>query len=164
MVDVHNKQTRSRNMAAIRNKDTKPELWLRKRLHASGFRYRLNVKDLPGKPDIVLPKYRTAIFVHGCFWHMHDCSLFKLPGTRAEWWYDKLSGNKTRDTGNQDKLASQDWRILILWECAIKGREKIDETDLLEAVISWLIAERTDENQGSFYRLTIPAPVTLQTD
>lgn len=156
MTDVHDKQTRSRNMAAIRNKDTKPEIWLRKRLHAQGFRYRLNTKDLPGKPDIVLPKYKAVIFVHGCFWHMHDCNLFKLPKTRTEWWYEKLSGNRGRDAANREKLASEGWRVLTLWECAIKGRDKMDENELLQTVISWLEAEKTAAIDEAFYQYMIP--------
>ena len=125
-------------MAAIKGKNTKPELWLRKRLHALGFRYRLNVKDLPGKPDIVLPKYKAAIFVNGCFWHMHDCDVFRLPSTRTEWWYEKLSKNQQRDINNQDELIQSGWRVLVVWECAIKGRRKLPEDKLISDIQEWL--------------------------
>ena len=126
-------------MAAIKGKNTKPELWLRKRLHALGFRYRLNVKDLPGKPDIVLPKYKAAIFVNGCFWHMHDCDVFRLPSTRTEWWYEKLSKNQQRDLSNQNELIESGWRVLVVWECAIKGRKRMSEDELISGIEEWLL-------------------------
>tara|TARA_B100001059_G_scaffold236760_1_gene289982 strand:+ start:117264 stop:117692 length:429 start_codon:yes stop_codon:yes gene_type:complete len=126
LVDVHDKETRSKNMAAIRNKNTRPELMLRKQLHAAGFRYRLNVKEMPGKPDIVLPKYKTVIFVHGCFWHLHNCLLFKWPSTRAEWWKVKLMTNRQRDLEAQDKLMELGWRVLVVWECEIKSQKLMD--------------------------------------
>lgn len=126
-------------MAAIKSKNTKPELWLRKRLHALGFRYRLNVKDLPGKPDVVLPKYRTAIFVNGCFWHMHDCEVFRLPSTRTKWWYEKLSKNQQRDIKNQELLLHDGWRVLVVWECAIKGRLRQPEEVLISDIQEWLL-------------------------
>lgn len=113
-------------MAAIRNKNTRPELILRKQLHAAGFRYRLNVKDLPGKPDIVLPKYKTVIFVHGCFWHLHNCHLFKWPSTRPDWWKAKLISNRKRDLEAQDKLMELGWRVLVVWECEIKSQTLMD--------------------------------------
>lgn len=135
---MHDRKTRSRNMAAIKGKDTKPEVWLRKHLHARGFRYRLNAKDLPGKPDLVFPKYNAVIFVNGCFWHMHDCPQFKLPKSRTAWWHEKLSKNKTRDQKNIDALTEQGWRVLTLWECAIKGKQRINEDELLNQIIRWL--------------------------
>ena len=98
MADLHDKKTRSYNMSRIPNKDTKPELIVRKFLFRKGFRYRLNVQNLPGKPDIVLPKYKTVIFIHGCFWHGHGgCKYFTVPKTRTEWWLDKINGNKIND-------------------------------------------------------------------
>src|SRR6266487_4753063 len=98
MADVHDKETRSYNMSRIKSRNTKPELLVRKFLHAHGFRYRLHVKDLPGKPDIVLPKYRTVIFIHGCFWHGHEgCKYFVVPKTRTEWWLTKINSNKAND-------------------------------------------------------------------
>lgn len=121
MADVHDKKTRSYNMSRIRSKDTKPELLVRKFLHASGFRYRLHVKDLPGKPDIVLPRYRTVIFVHGCFWHGHkNCKYFKIPATRKDWWNDKIARNIANDKNAIKNLKNEGWKVIIIWECDLK--------------------------------------------
>ncbi|WP_435607979.1 very short patch repair endonuclease [Pseudomonas knackmussii] len=120
MVDVHTPEARSRNMRAIRSKDTKPELLIRKTLHARGFRYRLGGANLPGRPDIVLPKYKTAIFIHGCFWHGHDCKYFKLPATRTEFWADKIRSNQRRDQHSVSRLLEQGWSVLTVWECSLK--------------------------------------------
>jgi DNA mismatch endonuclease, patch repair protein len=121
MADVHNKQTRSYNMSRIRSKDTKPELLVRKTLHAQGFRYTLHDKKLPGKPDIVLPKYKTVIFIHGCFWHGHDnCKYFKVPKTRTEWWINKIGRNKLNDEKAIKTLKKEGWKIITIWECALK--------------------------------------------
>lgn len=125
-------------MSSIRGKDTKPEIIVRRGLHAKGFRFRLHLKNLPGKPDIVLPKYKSIIFVHGCFWHMHDCHLFKWPSTRPEFWRDKISGNKVKDEDNLSILKYRGWRILTIWECALKGKERLDFEDLLKEIVSWL--------------------------
>ncbi len=123
MSDVHDKATRSYNMSRIGGKDTKPEIMVRKFLHANGFRYRIHVKDLPGKPDIVLPKYKTVIFVHGCFWHAHEgCDKFSIPETRSDWWKKKLFRNKERDIENQSALKDQGWNVVIVWECEIKNK------------------------------------------
>lgn len=139
MADVHSKEIRSKNMSAIRAKDTAPELWLRYRLHALGFRYRLHVKDMPGTPDIVMPKYKCVIFVHGCFWHRHQCQLFHWPATRPEWWREKLGRNYHRDLVVQDKLRESGWRVLTVWECAIKGKNKLDEMLLIKEVSEWIL-------------------------
>ena len=143
MTDVHDKDTRSRNMAAIKSKNTTLELWLRKRLHAKGFRYRVNAKILPGKPDIVLTKYKAVIFIHGCFWHMHDCPLFVLPKSRTTWWNEKLKKNQNRDQDNINKLHDLDWRILIVWECAIKGRLKLSEDDVIRKTTTWIHSDNS---------------------
>jgi len=128
MADVHSKETRSYNMSRIRSKDTKPELLVRKFLHAQGFRYRLHVKDLPGKPDIVLPKYKTVIFVHGCFWHGHEgCKYYVIPKTRTEWWLNKINGNITKDKSSKDLLLEEGWKIIEIWECELK-KKLIDQT------------------------------------
>ncbi|WP_026899233.1 very short patch repair endonuclease [Daejeonella oryzae] len=120
-MDVHSKEIRSYNMSRIRSKDTKPELLVRKFLHSHGFRYRLHVKDLPGKPDIVLPKYKTVIFVHGCFWHGHEgCKYFVVPKTRTEWWVNKIQTNNSNDVKAEMNLISQGWRIIKIWECELK--------------------------------------------
>ena len=108
-------------MSRIRSKDTKPEMLVRKFLHKSGFRYRLHVKDLPGKPDIVLPKYKTVIFVHGCFWHGHEgCKYYVVPKTKTEWWVDKINRNKTIDAQSISSLQSTGWKVLEIWECELK--------------------------------------------
>lgn len=121
MADVHSKETRSYNMSRIRSKDTKPEMLVRKFLHKNGFRFRLHVKDLPGKPDIVLPKYKTVIFVHGCFWHGHEgCKYFVVPKTRTEWWVNKIEKNKSNDLRAEGKLLITGWHFINIWECDIK--------------------------------------------
>jgi len=107
-------------MRAIRSKNTKPELLIRKALHAAGFRFRLHVARLPGKPDIVLPKYKTAIFVHGCFWHGHNCKYFRLPQTRPEFWRDKIEANRARDAKDLELLKGMGWHVILIWECATK--------------------------------------------
>jgi DNA mismatch endonuclease, patch repair protein len=124
MADVHNKATRSYNMAQIKSKNTKPELLVRKFLHGMGFRYRLHAKDLPGKPDIVLPKYKTIIFIHGCFWHGHsNCKYFVTPKTRTDWWLNKINTNKLKDINATKLLKKEKWKIIIVWECALKTRK-----------------------------------------
>ncbi len=121
MADVHTPEQRSFNMSRVRSKDTKPELMVRKFLHAHGFRYRLHDKKLPGKPDVVLPKYKTVIFVHGCFYHGHEgCRYFVVPKTRTDWWLDKINGNRRRDLTNNAKLIEANWRILTVFECELK--------------------------------------------
>jgi DNA mismatch endonuclease (patch repair protein) len=123
MADVHDKATRSYNMSRIRNKDTKPEMLVRKFLFANGFRYRINDKKLPGKPDIVLPKYKTVIFVNGCFWHGHEnCKYFKLPATRTEWWREKIEGNIKNDIKKHDQLREAGYRVVVIWSCEIKNK------------------------------------------
>jgi len=123
MTDVHNKVTRSYNMSRIKGKNTKPEILVRKFLFANGFRYRLNDPKLPGKPDIVLPKYKTVIFVNGCFWHGHEnCKYFKLPGTRTEWWKEKIEKNIENDFKKQALINELGFKIIIIWECQIKDK------------------------------------------
>jgi len=125
MADVHEPETRSYNMSQIKGKDTKPEMIVRKFLHSNGFRYRLHVKDLPGKPDLVLPKYNSVIFVHGCFWHAHEgCKYFKIPKTRTEWWKEKLYGNKERDEKHIQELEVMGWNVIVVWECELKSKNR----------------------------------------
>jgi len=121
MADVHSKEVRSYNMSRIKGKDTKPEILVRKFLHAHGFRYRLHVKKLPGKPDIVLPRLKTVIFVHGCFWHGHaHCKYFVVPKTRTEWWVEKINRNVVNDFKAEAALTSLGWNIITLWECQLR--------------------------------------------
>lgn len=128
-MDNKTKAERSLNMSRIRAKDTKPELTIRRLLFADGFRYRIHVKTLPGTPDLVLPKYRAVIFVHGCFWHGHDgCKYAKLPETHGEFWRGKISKNKERDQRVRQELVSGGWRVLTIWTCSIKNQAKVKET------------------------------------
>jgi len=121
MADVHDKATRSYNMSRIKGKDTKPEMLVRRFLHAHGFRYKLHDKTLPGKPDIVLLKYKTVIFVHGCFWHGHEgCKYYVVPKTRTEWWVEKINRNIANDSKATLALLNDGWRIINLWECDLK--------------------------------------------
>src|SRR5438874_10023151 len=121
MADVHDKKTRSYNMSRIRSKDTKPEMIVRRFLFSQGFRYTLHDKKLPGKPDIVLPKYKTVIFIHGCFWHGHKgCKYFVVPKTRTEWWLNKINSNIANDTKAGKTLKKQGWKIINLWECDLR--------------------------------------------
>ncbi|MGC4100183.1 very short patch repair endonuclease [Ferruginibacter sp.] len=122
MTDVHTPAQRSYNMSRIKGKDTKPEMLVRRFLHAQGFRYRLHDKKLPGKPDIVLPKYKTVIFVHGCFWHGHEgCKYFKVPQTRTEWWMNKINTNKANDEKAVKALKDSGWKVIEIWECSLKN-------------------------------------------
>ena len=124
MADVHSKATRSYNMSQIKGKDTKPELIVRKFLFSKGFRYKLHDKSLPGKPDIVLPKYRTVIFINGCFWHGHTgCKYYVVPKTKTEWWLNKINMNKARDIKHYTELENSGWRVILLWECDLKSTE-----------------------------------------
>lgn len=127
-------------MSGIRGKDTKPELLIRSQLHRRGFRFRLHDNKLAGKPDIVLKKYQAVIFIHGCFWHRHECHLFKWPKTRPEFWRSKINGNFENDQKAIKVLAKSGWRICIVWECAIKGAKKDIDT-VVNTVADWLIGE-----------------------
>ena len=127
-MDVHNKETRSYNMSRIKGKNTRPEEIVRKYLFAHGFRYRKNDKRLPGTPDIVLPKYKTVIFVNGCFWHGHEgCKHFVVPKTNTEFWLDKISTNIQRDQRKKDELEVLGWKVLVIWECETK-KDSLPET------------------------------------
>ena len=144
MADIVSAEVRSRMMANIRGKNTKPELILRKALHAAGFRYRLHVRALPGTPDIILPRYRAVIFVHGCFWHGHDCPLFRWPATRTDFWREKIARNQTVDARNEKQLENLDWRLAIVWECALKGKASQPLADVIAACALWL---RSDDRR-----------------
>lgn len=119
MVDTLSPAERSERMSRIRGKDTLPELWVRHFLHAHGFRYRIHRRDLPGRPDIVLPKYGAVVFVHGCFWHAHHCQMGRIPGTRSQFWEAKFVANKARDARNARELRRGGWRVLRVWECEL---------------------------------------------
>lgn len=120
MADNHTPEVRHKNMSHIRSTNTKPEIIVRKYLFSQGFRYRINVKTLPGRPDIVLPKYHTVVLINGCFWHHHDCGRFVWPSSNEEYWYSKINGNVQRDKENEAKLNDLGWRVIVLWECQLK--------------------------------------------
>ena len=138
MADVVSPEKRSEMMSGIKGKNTKPEILVRKALHARGFRYRLHDAHLPGRPDIVFPKYGAVVFINGCFWHMHGCHLGSMPKTRTEFWKKKLEGNRARDAENIRKLAEAGWRIAIVWECAIKGKKALPVEDIADKLAKWL--------------------------
>lgn len=138
MSDVFSPEKRSEVMSKIQGKDTKPELKIRKALHALGYRYRIHDKNIKGKPDLKLTKYNALIFVHGCFWHGHDCHLFKWPQKNAEFWRNKITGNIERDKKNIALLRSEGWRVLVIWECALKGKYSIDFQKLIDKIDVWL--------------------------
>lgn len=127
-------------MAGIRGKDTRPELMIRKGLHAAGFRFRLHAKDLPGHPDIVLPKHRAVILVSGCFWHGHDCHLFRMPGTRREFWDAKIRRNRERDAEVRSALSALGWRHMSIMECALKGRTKLPPGEVIATCSKWILS------------------------
>ena len=144
MVDVVSQKTRSRMMSAIQGRHTRPELLIRQGLHRLGFRYALHSTALPGKPDLVFPKYRAVIQVNGCFWHAHGCHLFKWPSTRKEFWQKKISGNVSRDKLQQRQLHSLGWRVLTVWECALKGKARRPLPEVIHTVANWLQFDNND--------------------
>jgi len=125
-------------MSGIRGKNTKPEVLIRQRLHARGYRFRLHRKDLPGSPDIVLPKFKAAILINGCFWHGHQCRLFKWPKTRADFWRKKIKGNILRDRKKLAELHMIKWRVCVLWECEVKGADEEHLTEVTDSLTKWL--------------------------
>lgn len=136
MADIVDKLTRSRMMAGIRGKDTKPEIELRRALHAIGLRYRLHSRHLPGRPDIVFPRYRAVVFVHGCFWHRHEgCRFATIPATRPEFWKAKLTSNTVGDRRNVAALLEKGWKVAIVWECALKSE---GATAIAQNLAAWL--------------------------
>ena len=137
MVDVVDSATPSRMMSGIRGRNTKPEILIRSLLHRQGFRFRLHVRDMPGKPDIVLPRYRAVVFVHGCFWHGHNCPLFKLPGTRPDFWSEKIERNQNNDNRAKAALLADGWRVGVIWECALRGAGKNIE-GVAQSLAEWL--------------------------
>ena len=138
VVDVFSTEVRSKIMRAIRSKDTRPELLIRKALHARGLRFRLHVKTLPGNPDIVLPRYKAVILVNGCFWHGHHCHLSSTPKTRQEFWLGKISNNMNRDYQVHERLLDSGWRLAVVWECAIKGRQRMALEDCIDQLVAWI--------------------------
>lgn len=139
-------------MAGIKGKDTKPELVVRRGLHALGFRYLLHDRRLPGKPDMVLPRWHAVIFVHGCFWHGHDCPLFRWPGTRQDFWRQKIGRNQERDVEVEAELDRTGWRMLKIWECSMKGTGRVGIETVLPLVAEWLRSDvATGEIRGTVH-------------
>ncbi|NTV91801.1 MAG: DNA mismatch endonuclease Vsr [Chlorobiaceae bacterium] len=126
-MDVHSPEQRSFNMSRIRGKNSRPEMIVRRWLWSNGYRYRLHSKDLPGKPDIVLPKYRSVIFIHGCFWHRHGCVFTTLPESRRDFWLAKFQDNVNRDKRNVAALLEKSWRVMVVWECCLRGKNEVSE-------------------------------------
>lgn len=140
MTDIVDRQTRSRMMAGIKGKNTKPELALRRALHARGFRYRLHSRKVHGRPDLVLPKHRAVIFVHGCFWHRHEgCRYATTPATRVAFWQAKFDANVARDSAVRDALLAAGWRVATIWECALRKPEKVAAA--ADQLSTWLLSE-----------------------
>jgi len=138
-MDTVDKKTRSKIMSKVGQKSTGPETKLRKALFARGYRYRINVKKLPGSPDIVLPKYKVVIFVHGCFWHRHEgCRYATMPKTRVEFWTKKFKANVERDRRNVEKLLKDGWRVAIVWECAVKEKDETKFTEVVDELEKWI--------------------------
>ena len=138
MADIVDRETRSRMMSGIQGKNTRPEMLVRQGLHARGYRYRLHGKALAGRPDLVFRSRRAVIFVNGCFWHGHHCHLFKWPSTRQEWWREKINGTRRRDRIARATLNEQSWRVLTVWECALKGRYRLQPDEVIELAARWL--------------------------
>lgn len=159
--DVLTAEQRHLNMSRIRGKDTKPELQLRRLLHAAGLRYRLHGRELPGRPDLVFPKYRAVVFVHGCFWHRHHCPLFHWPKSREDFWRAKLNRNVERDHQTAARLQAAGWRVLTVWECALRGKLKRPEGEVAGQVSGWLHSEAVSgQVAGRGVPTDDPAPMT----
>ncbi|MCH5361415.1 very short patch repair endonuclease [Escherichia fergusonii] len=144
MADVHDKATRSKNMRAIATRDTAIEKRLANVLNELGIPYRVQDASLPGKPDFIIDDYQCVIFTHGCFWHHHHCHLFKVPATRTAFWLEKIGKNVERDRRDQARLQALGWRVLIVWECALRGREKLSDAALSERLEEWICGADAD--------------------
>lgn len=138
--DTVSVERRSEIMALVGSKDTKPELLIRKGLHALGFRYRLHVKDLPGKPDLVFPRHKAVIQINGCFWHGHACPRCRMPNSNTEYWNRKIARNRERDISNRQLLLDEGWRVLTIWECALAGKSKLGLNQVIELASAWLLS------------------------
>lgn len=144
MTDVHSAAIRSKNMRAIRTRDTAIELRVAALLEGRGFDFHAQDKTLPGRPDFVVPEHKAILFVHGCFWHHHHCYLFKVPATRTQFWLEKIDGNVTRDKRDRLALSEQGWKVLVMWECALRGKLRLDEEALGDRLEEWLFTSERD--------------------
>ncbi len=138
MTDVLTPDQRRMNMSRIRGRDTRPEMLIRRGLHSRGFRYRLHDRTLPGRPDLVFPQFRTAVFINGCFWHAHGCALSKLPATRQDFWRTKLQSNAVRVRKAIDALRAVGWHVLVVWECALRGPRRKKDESVLDTVAAYI--------------------------
>lgn len=157
MVDVLTPEQRRLNMSLVKAKDTKPEMIVRRGLHARGLRYRLHDQRLPGRPDLIFPQYRAAVFVHGCFWHAHTCSLSTLPATRRDFWRSKLLANAARDRKTSEALRLAGWRVLVIWECALRGPERRELSDVLDRTVRFVKMYRARREIGGRSRNRVSA-------
>ena len=144
-MDTVDKETRSRIMSSVGQKDTGPETLLRSALHTAGLRYRLHDRRLPGSPDLVFPRYRAVIFVHGCYWHSHGCCKSTVPKSRREFWEDKFRANRERDERNVTLLRKRGWRVLTVWECALIGKHALPLDEVTKQIRGWLIGQENFE-------------------
>ena len=142
-MDTVDKATRSKIMSRVGQKDTAPEMTLRRALHRLGYRYRLHDRKLPGSPDIVFPKYKAVVFVHGCYWHRHGCHLSTTPKSRETFWNEKFEANKARDKRNIEELTAAGWRVLIVWECSLKGKTEIGIDEVIFRATAWMTSNKT---------------------
>lgn len=162
MPDTVSPQKRSEVMAKVGSKDTRPELVIRRGLHAQGFRYRLHDSKLPGKPDLVFPRYKAVIFVNGCFWHGHGCPRCRLPSSNTEYWNGKIARNVARDKVNRQLLLAEGWRVLTVWECALAGKEKRKLKEVLARASEWLLSTKPHyeiSGRGDTQAIKTEAPI-----
>jgi len=148
-MDTVDRATRSRIMSAVGQKNTGAELLLRSALHRAGLRYRLHDRSLPGSPDLVFPRFRAVIFVHGCYWHAHGCHRSTVPKSRQKFWTEKFAANRTRDTRKESLLRNEGWRVLIVWECALRGKSARPVEAIAEKVTAWLKSSRPKGQIGN---------------
>lgn len=147
MVDIVDTVTRSRMMAGIKHKNNKLEILLRKSLFSKGLRYRLYVRGLPGKPDLVFPKYDAVVFFHGCFWHGHDCFLFRWPQSNVSFWQKKIQDNRDNDEAKSSQLRALGWRVMVVWECALRAQGEPEVTSIANRAAHWLTCSRSGSKE-----------------
>jgi DNA mismatch endonuclease (patch repair protein) len=157
MADVLTAEQRKLNMSRVRGRDTKPEIQVRHGLHARGLRYRLQDRKLPGRPDLVFSRRQAVVFVHGCFWHGHDCPMFRLPKTRREFWNNKIAANRERDATAHETLLASGWRVLTVWECSLKGTGKWPFELVLDSAVDFLCGNETQRTIAGLLSPTRPA-------
>jgi DNA mismatch endonuclease (patch repair protein) len=158
MADVLTPAQRRLNMTRIRGRDTKPEMLIRRGLHARGLRYRLHDRNLPGRPDLVFPRYTAVVLVHGCFWHGHACPMFRMPSTQPEFWTEKIAANRRRDARALEDLLDAGWRVLIVWECCLKGTKKWPLESVINAAVEFIQGSETTRTIAGANRVATTRP------